>query len=566
MSDDSSSLVVADSVSLNLITESISRALLVVAGLVSGAILVRTADITELWTLSDYAHLKVLMYWNNLISVAIIFGLTTAIVRTISSYTTEPKKMGVTLFLSILTVTIIFSIFAVITTVLAEQVGFLSTDVPETTSELRTMWILVLISLLPSAYITVAKSFFTGIQRMKRSLVVDTVYNGSRIGILLILFVNMWITLESILYMYLFITIFGFVAAIGLVIREARAEGISVDLTYAREVSQPLFRVAGVFLALSLIASFGNYVTPLLVDYFGTDTDMARYAIADSTATTLRAFLYAPYAVLLPNITAMYTRGENENLRKRFNDSNRILVPTLIFAFVATLTFGEFLLGGIYGVRALDTTGGISAHQFLMTLSPVLLLAPMVGIYSNVLVALDKMKALLILGALNVAAQVAWIIIFQPFLGVIALALLWVTAIPLYLIYHYYTRRTTSLSVGRSLMIRSAILTGMAIPVAYAFSLFSGFLIDYVVNVLSFIPFISTTTFSSLLKLTFLAPLWYVFLSLSLTTGVMRLKDIDNLKKFLRKVPPVWWVSRPLIRFIENFEKRRTNNQIASIA
>jgi hypothetical protein len=170
------------------------------------------------------------------------------------------------------------------------------------------------------------------------------------------------------------------------------------------------------------------------------------------------------------------------------------------------------------------------------------------------------MKALLALGALTVAAQVVWIIVFQRYFGVIALAFLWVISIPIYLMYHYYTRRETGLTVGKSLMLRSAVLTFISIPVAFGMSLLSNFVIDHLIDLIHFLPLISTTTITSMLKLTFLAPLWYIFLSLCLTTGVMRLQDVDNLKKFLRKIPPVWWISRPLIKIIEDFEKRRTGN------
>ncbi len=557
MIEEMESTIAADSMSLNLITESASRVLLLVAGLVSGAILVRAVDITEYWTLSDYAHLKVLMYWNQLISVVIIFGLTTAVVRSVSSHSHEPKNIGRALAISLLTVTSVYLVFTLLTTLLAEQVGFLIADSPETTTELRTLWVLVLLSMLPNAYIIIAKSFFSGIQRMKRNLIVDVVYNGSRIAILVYLFVSATITLINILYMYLLILFLGFAIALIQITRELRLENIPFTLSGSQEVVGPLFRVAGAFLALTLIASFGNYVIPLLVNFFGTDTDMARFSIADSTSATLRALLYVPFAVLLPNITGMFSRGEHEDLLKRFNESNRIIIPTLIFAFLATFSFSDYLLGGIYGVKALDTTGGLSAAQFLKILAPGLLFSTIIGLYSNPLIALNKMKVLLVLGILNVTLQVAWIVIMQPLFGVITLAFLWVLSIPLFLAYHYANRKLTHLTIGRNLLFRSAILLLVAAPVTLGFAFAANLISNLIVAGLSFIPLISTTTFSSLLKLLFLAPLWYIFLSLCLLTGVMKLSDLDNLKKFLRKIPPVWWISNPLIGYIERVEKRR---------
>ena len=557
MSNETPTPVSADSLSLNVITESISRAILVVAGLVSSAILVRSTDISEIWTITDYAHLKVLMYWNQLISIVVLLGLTTAIVRLVSAYTHEPNKIGSVLLAAILSTTLVFSAVALITTSFADVVGFLAADTPAVTAELRAMWILVILSILPSAYLMIAKSFFSGLQRMKRSLIVDVTYNGSRIVILLLLFVNTQISLLNILYMYLGITLLGFGAATILIYREMKAENIPLNTGSIRDIIKPLYRISSTFFALALITSFGTIITPLLVNYFGTDLDMARYAIADSTLGTLRAFLYAPYAVLLPNITGMFSRGENDELRKRFDESNRIIIPTLIFAFLATFTFGQYFLGGIYGVRALGTTGGLSALMFMILMSPGLLIAPMVGIYSNVLVALDRMKALLAFGALSVSLQVIWIALLQPYLGVLALVFLWILSIPLFLIYHVYTRDTTQLTIGKSLMIRSAVLTLITAPFAYGLSIVADYIGTHVVSLFSSIPFITSTTFASLFKLLFLGPLWYLFLGLCLLSGVMSLSDLSNLKKFLRKIPPVWWVSKPFINYIEKFGTRR---------
>ena len=214
-------------------------------------------------------------------------------------------------------------------------------------------------------------------------------------------------------------------------------------------------------------------------------------------------------------------------------------------------------MGGIYGVRALGTTGGLSALMFMILMSPGLLIAPMVGIYSNVLVALDRMKALLAFGALSVSLQVIWIALLQPYLGVLALVFLWILSIPLFLIYHVYTRDTTQLTIGKSLMIRSAVLTLITAPFAYGLSIVADYIGTHVVSLFSSIPFITSTTFASLFKLLFLGPLWYLFLGLCLLSGVMSLSDLSNLKKFLRKIPPVWWVSKPFINYIEKFGTRR---------
>jgi hypothetical protein len=38
--------------------------------------------------------------------------------------------------------------------------------------------------------------------------------------------------------------------------------------------------------------------------------------------------------------------------------------------------------------------------------------------------------------------------------------------------------------------------------------------------------------------------------------GLMRTNDLDNLKKFLKQIPPLWWVSRPILRIIEKISNR----------
>jgi O-antigen/teichoic acid export membrane protein len=557
MSEENETAIAADSLGVNILSESVGRALEVIAGIVSGAILVRATDIAAIWTLADYAHLKVLMYWNQLFSIVILLGLTTAIVRTVSSYSHEPQKTGTVLTASLIVTTIAFTLIAIVTTLFVDQIGFLTADTLEITNELRAMWVLVLLSLLPSAYIMIGKSFFSGLQRMKRGLLIDTAYNGLRIVILLYLFLNTIISLYTVLIMYIIITLAGFAVALTLIYRDLRAEGISLSLEGFNEVIRPLFRLASTFFALALLSTFVNQITPLLVNYYGSDFDVARYSIANNLLVTIRAFLYAPYAVLLPNIAGMYSRGEHDELRKRFDDSNRILVPTIIFAFLATFMFGEFLIGGIYGVRALEQTGGLSAYQFFLIMSPNLLVFPISSIYGNVLTALGKMKALLLIGSFSVIIQALWIILLQHYIGVQAMALLWIVSFFFFFAYHYYTRKTTKLTIGKGLLVRGFLLTIIAAPIAFGFAFAAGVIGNLLHVILTPIPLLSTTTFTSFLKLAFIAPLWYIFLSLCLATGVMRLSDIDNLKKFLRKIPPVWWISKPLIGYIERIEKHR---------
>ncbi len=542
--------VAADSLSLNIVSESMSRALLIVAGITSSALLVRATDVS--WSISDYAHLKVLMYWSNVVILFILMGLTTAVVKSVSENAHRKAEVGTVIGTALISVTLSYLIMAFATVVLANQIGFLVGESPTVTAELRLLWILVVLSMLPSAYLQITKSVISGFQRMKRTVGVDIVYNSSRICVLVVLYVNNMITITNVLYMYLGTMFLGFAAGAAVLQRELKAEGISIQTRGWRRISRSMFAVSGAIFGLALISSFGNYIIPLLVDYYGTDFDMARYSIALATLTTVKSFIYAPFAVLFPNLAGMSGRGEYDMIRTRFDESNRIMLPTFIFAFIVVLTFGDAILGTIYGVRGLDTTGGLSAAQFLFAISPTLLIWPINGLYTNLVTALGRMKALVGMGLLSVSLQVIWIVLLQPHYGVVALAYVWLIGIPMFFLYHYYCKKSVSVAMSTRFLTRSIILVALFLGVAWGVSLLG----ELVVNALSFIPLLQLTTFSSLAKLVFIIPLWYLFIAFCLGTRVMNFSDVNNLRKFLRRIPPVWWISRPLLDLVERTGKK----------
>ncbi len=545
MTEEVEQIVSQDRITINVISEAVSRGLMLVAGLVSSSLLVRAIDIS--WSLSDYAHVKVLMYWSAFLTTFVLLGLSTAVIKVVSEHAHDRKNLGSVIGVAYFIVTLTFLGVSFITLVLAEQIGFLVGDTPAITAELRVLWIVVLVAILPSAYILISKSVFSGIQRMKKSLYVDIVYNASRIIIILYLFITNTINTNTVLWMYLITTLFGFVVAAFTIRRDLRAEGIAVTFSGWKNVTGPLLRIGLLFVTLGLLAAFTSSIVPLLVDYYGTDTDMARYAIAQSTITTLKAFLMAPFAVLLPNIAGLFARGELEKLRNRFEDSYKILVSALIFGTVCTIFLGRFFLGALYGVRALDSIGGISAATFMITMAPILFVIPVSVIYSTVIFAFDKLKLLLAVCALSVTMQTIWIIVLQPHFGVIAMAYLWVAIIPIFIIYHYYSKRELNLYIPARFWLKATLLSILFIIMAAV----SASLADFVVDSLSFLPLFNTTTVSSLAKLTVGIPLWYVFIALCLATRVMGRSDLDNLRKFMKVIPPIWWISKPLLNLIE---------------
>lgn len=557
--EDFSAEIRRDSISLNVVVESLSRMFVFVGGIVSSALLVRAISANQ-WSTSDYSHLRVLMNWNQVLTVLVVLGLATAIVRLVAEYSHDREKIGTVLTLSFISMTLIFLVVAFATQFLTEQMaqafGFLVGETPAITNELRALWILVLLSILPSAYLLAGKSAFSGFQRMRRTLIVDIIYNSSRVTILIVLFAMESITILNVLYMYLATTMAGFIAAGVLLRRELRAEGIRLHLKGWRLVARPLFYIGVVFAALAFISTFFNSIVPLFVDYYGTDFDMARYSTASNISQTLRGFLYAPLAVLLPNISQLSARGSDREIRERFQASNRVIVPALIFAFGVLFAFAESILGTLYGVWALDTTNGISAAQFLMILSPSLLIIPLSGIYTNILTALNKMKPILVIGIAGVIIQTVWIILLQPYYGVTIIAFSWVIFIPTLMVYHLYSRKFLKLNLAKGFIARSVVLTGIFLIAAIA----TLQLARVVTELFSFLSIFQYTTIRSGVEALFIIPLWYLFIGLAIACRVMGRSDLENLKKVLQKIPPAWWVSKPFFRVLDSYAAKQEMN------
>jgi O-antigen/teichoic acid export membrane protein len=553
MTEDPEFIVKSDSVQKNVLVNSISQVVAVVAGLLSSSLLVRSIDIS--WTISDYAHLKVLTYWDGLFSIVIMLGLTTGVIKSISESAHDREALGSVIGVSLISVTAAFLAIAFVSVLLAEQIGFLAGETIETTIELRAFWILVLLSLLPGAYYSIAGAVFVGLQRMNRTLYVNLAYNGSSSIILVILFLNNMIAVREVLYMYLGTTILAFIVSTFLLRRELKTEGISLSIKGWREISGPLFRVSSVILALALLATFGNIIAPLIVNYVGTDTDLARYAIAQRSIDTIKSFLYAPFAIILPNMAGMRARGEDLRFRTRFEEAYRIIIPALIFMFLAAFAFGPDILGAVYGVRALDATGGLSAANFFVVMSPILLIIPITTLYGQLILASDKMRVLLVFGVVIIALQSIWTILMQPLFGILAIPFWWVVFFPVFIGYHVYCKRTLKVHIRGSYLARALLLCGLFGSIMIGMSFLAGF----VVNGLSFSPLMKYMTIKSIAKLLFIIPLWYVFLAFCLILGLMRVQDLDNLKRFLKQVPPLWWISRPILRIIERATTKKGN-------
>lgn len=546
--------VLRDSVSKNVLMESLSRVMTYIGGIVSSAVLYRaiSESSSSLWKETDYAHLRVLMSWHQILLVVVLVGITTSVVKNVSQSAQDRQGIGTIIAVSLTVVTAMFLVAVFVTLGFAEPLGFLVGETPESTEQLRLLWFVVLLSLLPTAYMRIIKSGFAGLQRMSRTLIVDILYNGIRIVILLYLFFTLSVSIVNILYMYLFASVFACIVIFLVLLRETRREGIKLGFKGWKQKSGPLLKLASVFLILALISAFFNSATTLFVDYLGSDTDVARFSIAQSITLTFRSFLYAPFAVLLPNLAGIAAQGNIEDVRRRFDESNRVIIPTLIFACVSLFFFGESVLGAIYGLRGVDASGGTTAAQFLAALSITLLVYPITGIYSNVLTALGKLKILLLVGISSVLLQTAWIILLQPHYGVIVVAFSWVVTLPVSAIYHFYSKTKFGLYINRTTLIRGALATIILIPLACGMYLAASMISD----LLGTIPLMTSTTIYSAFRLLFLIPLWYIFIAISLAVGFMGLEDVENLKKALKKVPPAWWVSRHMLEWLSRLARK----------
>ncbi|MDF1539524.1 MAG: oligosaccharide flippase family protein, partial [Candidatus Thorarchaeota archaeon] len=495
--DEIENIVARDSISSNVITQSVARALNIIAGLFSSALLVRSLTEVGVWSAVQYADYKVLLSWNHIIFVLVLVGLGTPIVKTISEYANDRRAIGTVLTISIITITLAYLAVAVSTGPFGEAIGFLNDADPDVENTRRLLWPIVLLSMYPTALIQVIKSGFQGIQRMKKVLYAEVAYNLARVSLILFLFFNSLINTFTVLILLLVSTLIACFIAIGLLAKEMRKENIRFNLYKWREISGPLFSLAAVFITLSFVASFFNYATTLFVDFYGTGLDVTRYNLAQALVQTIRTLLYAPFTVLLPNIAGLYARRGAEGIKPIFHESNRVIIPSILFTFIIVMIFGESMLGGIFGTEGTDTTGGVSAFQFLAAMSAGLFIMPLMGVYSNLLSALGRIRPLMILGVASIIIQTIWIVALQPTYGVIVIAFSWVVYVPSFVLYHIYCKRELDLYVPRRYLIKTGITALIFIPISIATLLLANIMLD----LLSFISILQITTISSVVRL-----------------------------------------------------------------
>jgi O-antigen/teichoic acid export membrane protein len=531
-----------DRYSLNVVAEYFSRALALIGGLVSTVILYRSIAAGS-WTADDYGAIKVLSSIHQVLLPVILLGLSGAVVRVAAEYTSDRERLGETVTASLAVITFMYLATATISIVfdfdvflLGSETGVIDLD------SLRLYWFVVLLTMLPSAYLRIVKSIFSGIQQMKRTVVLDIAYNLVRTLTLVYFFYEKLVTIYTILVLNLVLGLIVASMALGMLVRELKRNNIPWTVRPGRDVMQRLTRIASVFLIGSMVTANFNSVTVLWVNVAGTLTDVGLFSIAQGITLTVRMILGAPLVALGPNLSMEYARGRMEQVERKFRESSRMIVPTNAFSFAALFAFATPILRVIYGAD------GVAATGFLQLLSFNIIIVVIPGVYTYVYLAADDMKGLLASSLIQIVMPTLWIIIFAPVIGVNAIALAWVSYIPIFFAFHWYS--VSKYNIGMD--IRHLVST---LSLAFSFAVGMYWMVNWLDGVVRLLPVIGIMQ-AGLVGL-FVIPLWYLFIAVATFLRLVDLTDLENVESVLRIVPPTWWVSKPVILRLKKMAEDR---------
>jgi O-antigen/teichoic acid export membrane protein len=315
-----------DRYSINLVAESVSRILSFVGGLISTVILWRSIN-AGFWTTDEYGIIKVLSNANAALIPLVLLGINGAIVRVSAEYSTDQKKIGRVVGLGILLITLTYLITSLSTVFFGLDQALLvsAIDVGVGIDELRYYWFLVLITMLPTAYLRISKSVFSGLQQSKRTTYVDILYSSTRIVFLLLFFITGFISINFVLLLNLGLALLAGSAAIFQLAYLMRRAGIKWDFTPERSILRKLGRLAVVGLATSLVAAVSDNVTVLWINSYGTLTDVGFFSIAQGISLTARMVLASSMATLVPNLTYEFEFGRLDRVKSKFSLHLRLL-------------------------------------------------------------------------------------------------------------------------------------------------------------------------------------------------------------------------------------------------
>ncbi|MEM2143553.1 MAG: hypothetical protein QXQ81_09890, partial [Candidatus Thorarchaeota archaeon] len=167
-------VVQRDRFSKNVVFESISRTLALVGGVTSSVILWRAIRF-GFWSIDEYAVVRVLSNANAILLPLVLLGINGAIVRVIPEYITDRLKIGRTIGFSVLVSTVTSLAVILLSTLLMLDVLLLQDALEEglTLEALRFYWVIILITILPTAYLRMARAAFSGVQRVRYAMYID---------------------------------------------------------------------------------------------------------------------------------------------------------------------------------------------------------------------------------------------------------------------------------------------------------------------------------------------------------------------------------------------------------
>ncbi|RDE17838.1 MAG: hypothetical protein C4K49_00865 [Candidatus Thorarchaeota archaeon] len=536
-----------DRYSLNLAAESISTVLSFLGGIVSTAILWR-AIAWGSWTTQDYGVVKVLTNAGLLLFPFIILGINSSVVRVVAEYACDRSKLAqaitgslVIVLASSLTVIVCALLFRIDLFLLEQKtVGVLSP------TQLFLFWVITLVTLLPSALLRLIQGAFQGLQIIKRTVIVDIVYNTVRILALIFLALTLQVTIANILVLNLGLGLIAAGSAIGLLLRETKRNSVLLYRRPGREVTGKLLKLASVFFVASIAGSGLTNLTVLWVNTYGSLVDVGHYTIAQGIVVTATAVLHSPLIAMTPNLTVEYTKGQRDVLVRKFREGYRMLVPTLGFSFAMLFAFAHQILRIVFNETGVQTT------TFLQLLSFSIFLI-VTAVYSYLYVALNDTRGLLYASLQQIAVQVIWVVTMAPLIGVNAVAMIWLSYLPYFFIQHRYSKRKHAISmdlhiVGKDIVVALFFAALMWVTVSIA---------QQLVSILPVFPVLQAALVGLLA-----IPFWYLFILVTVHLRLIDSTDMGNMERVLRIVPPVWWVSRPMVRHIRLLSERQQEGSV----
>ncbi|NWF96886.1 MAG: oligosaccharide flippase family protein [Candidatus Thorarchaeota archaeon] len=531
-----------DKFSFNVVAESASRILSFAGGLLSSAVLYRSIGWS--WSTADYTAVKMVSSASQMLLPLVLLGFSGALTRYVAASSNDRRKVGQGLGNSLVIVTFAYIATATLSSLFGLDRALIASglDVQLPADETRLLWFFVMLSLLPSGYLSIARAAFAGVQKMKRGLTTEIVYNSIRIASLVILYAYQLVMVLTILWLNLLLTVIACVLALRILATEMKRNSVPWCFRPSSAVIGSLAGLAGVFLVSTVVQAIFDYGMVILVGMFGADEDVANFSIARATSLTVMQIVTSPLGVLAPNLALEYAAGSRGNLERKFKEAYRMMVPTLSFTAAALFAFSQPILRVVYGAA------GVSAVPFLRLLSmnPIFMVVP--AIYLYILLAADDRRGLLLSSILQGAIQVGWVMLMAPLIGVIAVALIWIPYVPFFFLQHWYTKKYHSVTMDLQTVAGGIGMGLFFLVVMYAVVT----ALEPIVAVAS-IPNIVEAMLVGLMAI----PFWYLFIAVGTATKVVNRRDLENISKVLKVIPPAWWVSRPLVTRLMKVAEQR---------